>query len=294
MRRPLLPVRRSARPAASLPHAGTPARLPSVARRSRRWAAGGALLGLVLALVAFAPAGWLAQGVASASGGRVQLADARGTVWRGDALLVLSGGSGSRDAVWLPERLGWRLAPAWLGLAATFTQPGRMPGEVSLRWLPGWGTSRVQVQTTSGDGVLGVWPAALLEGLGAPLNTLQPQGRLVLSARQLGFTQQQGRWQMEGQLAFQVLDAASLLSVISPLGSYEATLAGQPGGAPTLALRTLSGALQLQGQGRFTPRGLAFAGTAQAAPGQEAALANLLNIIGRRQGAVSLISIGSP
>jgi general secretion pathway protein N len=35
-----------------------------------------------------------------------------------------------------------------------------------------------------------------------------------------------------------------------------------------------------------------FRGEARAAEGQEAALANLLNIIGRRQGATSLISIG--
>ena len=35
-----------------------------------------------------------------------------------------------------------------------------------------------------------------------------------------------------------------------------------------------------------------FNGQASAAPGQEAALGNLLNIIGRRQGAVSVITIG--
>jgi general secretion pathway protein N len=49
--------------------------------------------------------------------------------------------------------------------------------------------------------------------------------------------------------------------------------------------------LQLSGQGEWAPR-LRFRGQASATPEAEAALANLLNIIGRRQGAVSLISIG--
>lgn len=267
---------------------------PRPAQRLRRWALGGALVGLLLALLLWAPAGWLASGVASATGGRVLLADARGTIWRGDALLVLTGGAGSRDAVWLPERLAWRLSPTWLGAALTLSQPGAMPGEVTLRWLPGWRETRLQVQTTAPDGTLAVWPAAVLEGLGAPLNTLRPQGQLVLQAHDLVLTRGQGPWQLNGRAVFRVLDAASLLAVVSPLGSYEATLQGAAGAPPTLALRTLSGALQLNGQGQMTPRGLRFTAQASAAPGQEAALANLLNIIGRRQGAVSLISIGSP
>jgi len=40
------------------------------------------------------------------------------------------------------------------------------------------------------------------------------------------------------------------------------------------------------------PNGLRFRGTAKAAPGAEDALNNLLNIIGRRNGALSAISIG--
>lgn len=267
---------------------------PRPAQRLRRWALGGALVGLVLALLLWAPAGWLASGVASATGGRVLLADARGTLWRGNALLVLTGGAGSRDAVWLPERLAWRLSPTWLGAALTLSQPGAMPGEVTLRWLPGWRETRVQVQTTAPDGTLAIWPAAVLEGLGAPLNTLQPQGQLVLQAHDLALTRGEGAWQLSGRAVFRVLDASSLLTVVSPLGSYEAALQGTAGAPPALTLRTLKGALQLQGQGQLGPRGLRFTAQASAAAGHEAALANLLNIIGRRQGAVSLISIGSP
>ena len=57
-------------------------------------------------------------------------------------------------------------------------------------------------------------------------------------------------------------------------------------------LQRPEGPLRLQGEGQWTGARLRFRGTAQADGGQEAALANLLNIIGRRQGALSVISIG--
>jgi general secretion pathway protein N len=50
--------------------------------------------------------------------------------------------------------------------------------------------------------------------------------------------------------------------------------------------------LQLSGSGQWAASRLRFAGQASAEPGAEPALNNLLNIIGRRQGALSLISIG--
>ena len=75
----------------------------------RRWGWWGGAVGALAGLVAFAPASWLAQGVAQATSGRLVLAGAEGTVWSGDAVAVLTGGPGSRDARALPGRLGWRL-----------------------------------------------------------------------------------------------------------------------------------------------------------------------------------------
>ena len=48
----------------------------------------------------------------------------------------------------------------------------------------------------------------------------------------------------------------------------------------------------LDGTGEIGPNGVRFRGSAKAAPGSEDALNNLLNIIGRRNGALSAISIG--
>ena len=74
------------------------------------------------------------------------------------------------------------------------------------------------------------------------------------------------------------------------MGSYRMTLQG--GTQATLRLETLEGSLQLSGDGQWVGGRLRFRGEASAAPEREAALANLLNIIGRRTGARSLIAIG--
>jgi general secretion pathway protein N len=59
-----------------------------------------------------------------------------------------------------------------------------------------------------------------------------------------------------------------------------------------LQLSTLQGPLQLQGQGQWLGKRLQFSGEASADPGSESALSNLLNIIGRRQGTRSLLTLG--
>ena len=85
-------------------------------------------------------------------------------------------------------------------------------------------------------------------------------------------------------------NVASRLSTLRPMGSYRITLQG--GTPATLRLDTLAGSLQLSGTGQWVGDRLRFRGEASAAPDREAALANLLNIIGRRSGPRSIISIG--
>ena len=83
---------------------------------------------------------------------------------------------------------------------------------------------------------------------------------------------------------------SSRLSTSKPLGSYRITLHG--GSTATLDITTLDGSLKVAGTGRWVGSRLRFEGAASAAPEREAALSNLLNIIGRRDGARSVISIG--
>ena len=264
---------------------------------ANRWSVGGALFGGLIGLIAFAPAAWLAGAVASSSGERVLLTDARGTLWNGSALPVLTGGPGSRDATALPDRMQWRLGLAGLGVELRLQQACCLRGEVRVRVAPGWGRTTVRVLPADNGregNTLGQWPAALLAGLGTPWNTLNLGGTLRLTSPGLTIETVQGRVRFSGDAALDIAQAASRISTLETLGSYRLTLHGDAasGDAAALNLSTLEGALRLTGEGQWTGAGLRFRGDAQAAEGNEAALNNLLNIIGRRQGARSVISIG--
>jgi general secretion pathway protein N len=255
-----------------------------------RWAIGGVLVGSALALIAFAPASWLAQAVLSASKGRVLLADARGTVWSGSAVAVLTGGPGSRDASALPGRLDWTVGLEGLALELKARHACCLNGTPSLLLRPGFG--RVSVTLAPVAGWIGHWPSAWLGGLGVPLNTLQLGGAVRLASPGLTLESVQGRWRVDGRADVDLIDVSSRVSTLETLGSYRLTLSGDAAGPAQLNLSTQQGALQLSGNGTLGPGGVRFRGEARAGSGDEAALANLLNIIGRRDGARSVISIG--
>jgi general secretion pathway protein N len=152
----------------------------------RGWAWTGAAMGAVLALVSQAPAYWLANLVAQASGERVMLQNPQGTVWQGSAQAVLSAGAESTASnTALPTRLQWQLGPhldlsaARLGLRLSLSSPCCTPQPMSVDVTPQWRGVRVQVNDQRST-----WPASWLTGLGAPWNTLQPEGDLQLSTQQ--------------------------------------------------------------------------------------------------------------
>lgn len=266
--------------------------LPRLAApRVGRWAVAGGVLGALAGLVAFAPAAWLAGAVAGATGGRLLLAEAEGSLWRGSALAVLTGGPGSRDATVLPSRLDWSLSPTLTGLKLQLAQGCCIEPGLAIEWRPGFSGSTLRVLPGAAGGGVGHWPAAWLEGLGAPWNTLRPGGQLRLAAQGLVLESRAGAWHVQGRAELDWVQASSRLSTLDALGSYRIGLDGGAD-APALSLRTLEGALQLSGSGQWGPRGLKFKGDARAAPGFEPALNNLLNIIGRRNGAAAVISIG--
>ena len=249
------------------------------------WAWLGALVGLLLALALFAPARWLGQLVGSATSGHVLLEEARGTVWNGSARLLLAGGAGSNDVAALPGRLDWRIHPAWTGFRAELAAACCTQGPLLLQARPRWGGVTLEVVDNRSQ-----WPAAALAGLGTPWNTLQVEGDLLLATQGLSVEWIEGRMAVAGRAELTASRLSSRLSTLRPMGSYRITLNG--GSTSTLRLETLEGALQLAGSGQWVGSRLRFSGTASAAPDREAALSNLLNIIGRRNGAQSIITIG--
>lgn len=270
---------------------------PRWLRARSTWAGAGALLGLLLGVVLFAPAAWLAGAVADASGGALLLADARGTIWQGSALVVLAGGKGATQAAALPGRLSWKLRPRSSGFELRARQACCLSGEQRLRIAAGIGSFSVRLlggEAPGGAPVAQV-PASWLTGLGAPWNTLQLGGLLRLSSNGMGFASTQGRWAFSGSAELRVDSLSSRASSLESLGDYRVLIDGQPqaAGSATLALSTLRGPLQLNGTGQWGgTTALRFRGEARADAGSEGTLNNLLNVIGRRQGAISILSIG--
>ena len=281
-----LPAPASARHA-RLPPASGPMRL----LRPWHWALAGMLSGLLLTSILFAPARWLASAVAYASNEQLQLQDASGTVWNGSAWLVLTGGSQSRDATTLPSRLQWQLRPRLTGARVTLESDccTRQPLQLDLDWQAGGMLLRLA------DGEIAL-PSSLLAGLGTPWNTLQLDGRLSARSSRLQIRQVHGRSQLSGTLDIRLDQATTRLSTLSPIGSYQLRLLGgapDSAGKPQLTLDSEPGSsLLLQGQGEWVDGKLRFRGEARADAGKEEALNNLINIIGRRRGDRSVLTVG--
>lgn len=250
-----------------------------------RWALAGALLGLALSTVFFAPARWLSSLVQKASGGQMLLMESRGTVWAGSARVTLTGGAGSQEAAMLPGRLAWTFSPALAGANLQLNADCCMQQAWAIQLQPRWNGLRVRLSDAQSQ-----WPAKLLAGLGTPWNTIQPQGTLHLSTQGLTLAWAAGRLLLTGAAELDAMNLSSHLSTLRPMGSYRFSLKG---GAPvTLALTTLQGSLQISGSGQWVGGQLRFNGEASALPQHQAALDNLLNLIGRRNGARSIIKMG--
>jgi general secretion pathway protein N len=113
---------------------------------------------------------------------------------------------------------------------------------------------------------------------------------MQLQTTQLQWTQQAGTEQLLGTAELQMQQLSTRLSTLRPLGSYRVRVQG--GEAMAITLDTLEGSLLLQGTGQLQNGRVRFDGEASAAPDAEAALSNLLNILGQRQGAKSILKMG--
>ncbi len=234
-----------------------------------------------------APAQWLASAVAAATGERIVLADAAGSLWNGRASVVLSPGAGSSASVGLPEPLTWSLSP-WRLLAGTvdltlvhpsaLAQPLHLRADLSRRVELSGTTLRL--------------PASVLAGLGAPFNTIRPGGLISVSWQRLEF--HDGR--MQGDLVGEWQFASSALSQVAPFGHYRiSATGGYPG--TRLLLTTVAGPLEMTGDGTIDDRGsLRFSGRARPLAGVDgstrAQLAGLITLLGRRDGDSAILSLG--
>ena len=95
---------------------------------------------------------------------------------------------------------------------------------------------------------------------------------------------------ISGGAEFEIGSLSSVLSQVKPIGTYTVTAKGQ-GDRISFTLSTRSGALQLRGSGELRQKTFRFNAEATSSPGYELAMSNLLNVIGRRSGNRSIISM---
>lgn len=256
----------------------------------------GLLCGTLLTVIYMAPARWLASAVDTATDGRLQLQAAQGSIWSGSAQWVLGAGrsSGITETLALPGRMAWQWGLGWQAgpsVRLVLRTDCCRQGPIGLQAAWNSANPMLSIDAIAEQDSLRI-PAKLLNALGAPWNSLQLDGTIAFSGTALQIPLQahasdplwSGQWQLD------LLNIESSISTLRPLGSYRIS-SGVDSRSP-IAVSTLNGYLQVQGQGQLISKRLRFQGHAQAAEGSEDALDNLLNIIGRRQGARTLLQIG--
>lgn len=284
----------------------------------------GLMLGLLMGVLLQAPASWLSAVVAGATQQRVLLLNPQGTLWQGSADGALSDGQHTLASIHrthsaqqakhspqaqltkssthtgplptqLPSRLHWRIRPhldwtqAAFGLQLVLQSNCCTPTPVQIFIAPGWQGLRISSLAHHSQ-----FPASWLVGLGAPWNTLQPEGQLQLRSQSVQWQQawsaKPSQAKLTGHIELQWLDCSTRLSTLRPLGHYRIVVTG--GDTMQLQLDTMQGSLQLQGRGEWLQGRLRFRGEAKAQPDAEAAVSNLLNVLGQRRGNVSLMELG--
>ena len=247
------------------------------------------LVTVAIATFVLAPAQWMSALVRNATQGRVELAEARGSFWRGDATLVLasSAAPGSLRAS-LPERLTWQLSPLTLLTGAidlTLAHPSALTQPLHLR-------ATLDGRIDAGPTTLRL-PASLLIGLGAPWNTVRPGGVVSVTWDRLAIEPRR----FQGNITAEWQFASSNLTPVSPFGHYRLLTNGVFPGTQ-LNLLTISGPLELTGSGTIAEGGrLRFQGIARALPGTDPAiktqLTGLISLLGRRDGESAILNFGS-
>lgn len=226
------------------------------------------LLIVLTTLVVECPATWLSWGLKYGTGGQVCLTNETGTLWHGSAEVNACATAG----IHWPGRVEWQIHPMGWGLQGSLHQvDGATLVDVTGQWH-GMGGEWLPGQAA--------FPAALLEGLGAPFTTLHPEGHVVLSWGA-------GHWDTQGLTPWTLVvhwhGASTRLAPIAPLGNYASRVTERKG-IWHMVLSTQQGPLLLQGTGESQGTHVTFVGHASAEPEARAMLAGFLSLLGKPEG----------
>ncbi|HEY5993677.1 MAG TPA: type II secretion system protein N [Gallionellaceae bacterium] len=213
----------------------------------------------LITLLALAPAALLDVWVGSATHGAVSLAYPAGTIWSGSATPVLHFRQGAPMPL---VRMDWDISFRGIfsgGLLLRLREsaaPSKPPAEILI------GLRQVELRNFAIE-----LPAAAMGELDPMLQAMRFQGQVLIAAGKL-VLERDGK--VTGNVAADWQGAGSALSPVNPFGNYRFDLAGQ-GDRVQISLGTVSGDLQLNGQGAWQSSGkLSFQAAASATgPGRE-------------------------
>lgn len=219
-------------------------------------------------LLLTAPATLLAGIVEAFSKGKFVLANASGTVWKGSATPAIRQRSGSFLTM---GNLHWDVELLSLFTGKLVTQfrwdnvDQRQPMVATMTF------KKIELRNA-------VFPlqAGIFGELSPVLQTAQLSGQLLITSDQFIFSKQG----LVGNAVANWMNAGSVLSSVSPLGSYHINISAE-GERIDATLMTLSGLLLLEGRGGFTDgQNLDFQATARATEASKGRINEFLNNLG--------------
>ncbi|TXT21052.1 MAG: proteinral secretion pathway protein N [Gallionellaceae bacterium] len=222
----------------------------------------------LLALLITAPASLLDHYLQNATGGRLVLSNAGGTIWSGSATPALRPQTGYALAL---QPLRWEVAmrPLLGGKIAVRLQWDVSPAAPPMSAVVSFDRAELHQARL-------LLPARIIEEASPALKPARLHGQLQIQGEKIALSKNG----IEGGVTVDWLRAGSAFSSVDPLGDYRLTLSGA-GDHVRIGLATISGKLLLEGQGSWSvARGLEFRGRAQASPENREALAELLRNLG--------------
>jgi hypothetical protein len=233
------------------------------------------IFGLVfylLFLIVELPASWFAWGLNQYTQGKVRLDPIGGSLWSGNGKLVVYYPPST------PHDLGateWSINPLWLfaGRLQIHWQTSTPDTSIDTTFRLGFG----QVQLVDTDIA---FPAQSISSFYPAATLFSPKGQVRVHTDKLSIDESG----IEGTGEIHWQNAGSSLSSVQPLGDYRLEITGG-GKATNLKLTTTSGALELNGQGKWQIQDgqLQIIGTA--VPRERASeLDPLLKLLGPDQG----------
>jgi len=225
--------------------------------------------GFVTTLAAMAPASLMDSWIGRASNGAVALANPSGTIWSGSATPVLNFKQGAPMPL---DRMEWAISFRHILSGNIVLQlresasPQMPPAEVYF------GMRQLELRNIAMD-----LPAAAMGELNPLLQAMRFQGQVTISTTDLVL---QRNGSVTGNMAANWQMAGAALSPVNPFGNYRFDLVGK-GDKIEISLSTLSGDLQLNGQGEWLTSGkLTFQTTAKAVGAGKEAFSEMLHHLG--------------